>query len=441
MRIAYLDCVGGISGDMFVGALLDAGWSETALRAGMAWLGDEIAELRVEVRHDRSFAGRGITVIPADVPAAGHAHSHRHLADVLSRVRAAPLPDAVIERACAVFERLARAEARAHGRSLEEVHFHEVGEIDAIVDVTATCLGLHELGIERLHVSALPLGSGSVDSAHGAIPLPAPATAFLLEGVPVRWTSAQGERCTPTGAALVVTLGFWEPPPEMRLERVGCGAGTRPLSDMPNIARLFVGETPGPRESGCGPAVAGGEALTVPSWGWPESGEEHPPAERLANCPGSWGRVALLRAQIDDATPEELGDLIGRLREAGALDVWQCAVQMKKERMGTEISIVARLGQEEPLAALLLRESPTLGVRWRAEWRRELLREEVTVDTKFGPMRGKLAWRGDRWAGKPEADDCRRAASAAGVSFADVWRATLAALAETLPSAPPEEGE
>ncbi|MBD3236751.1 MAG: DUF111 family protein, partial [Candidatus Eisenbacteria bacterium] len=398
MRIAYLDCVGGISGDMFVGALLDAGWAEEALREGVAWLDDEIEALRVELRHDRSFAGRGIAVVPAR---RGAGAGHRRLQDVLALVERAPLPEPVIGRARAVFQRLAAAEARAHGRAVEKIHFHEVGEVDAIVDVTATCLGLHALGIERLHVSPLPLGSGRVTSAHGEIPLPAPATAYLLEGAPVRWSGAEGERCTPTGAALVATLGDWAPPPPMCITRVGCGVGTRPLSDMPNLARLFVGEACCATEGGPGAILDPRGTTEIPPWGWPAP-DAH--ASRVGPpSPGRWGRVVLLRAQIDDATPEALADLAARLRGAGALDVWQSAVQMKQGRLGTEIGVVVRPGGDEPLVALLLRESPTLGVRWRLEWRRELVRREVVVQTEFGEIRGKLAWRGDRWEGKPEA--------------------------------------
>lgn len=426
LRIAYLDCVGGISGDMFVGALLDAGWPEDSFRKGIAWLGSEIAELRVETRSHHSLQGKGIVVVPAashgkEAHGHSHAHHHRGLADVVGLLRSSPLPGPVVERACEVFAKLAEAEGRAHGKPVDQVRFHEVGAVDAIVDVAAACLGLSELGVEQLYVSPLPLGSGTIQAAHGTIPLPAPATSFLLEGAPVRWTGSPGERCTPTGVALAATLGRWGAPARMRVGGVGCGAGTRTVPEVPNIARLFIGEVSEEDGIACAP---GTELGAVPLWGWAPQGAAGSDPE----CPGSWGQVAVLSTQLDDATPEEISHLVDRLREAGALDLFLEPAVMKKGRPGTLLTVIARPGEEEALTALLLQESSTLGVRWRLEWRRELERRSAQVETPFGPVEVKLALRGETWVGKPEYEACREAAAAAGVAFREVWRAALAAL-------------
>ncbi len=429
LRIAYLDCVGGISGDMFVGALLDAGWPEDSFRKGVAWLGSEIAELRVETRSHHSLQGKGIVVVPAALhgkEAHGHSHAHHHrgLADVVGLLRSSPLPGPVVERACEVFAKLAEAEGHAHGKPVDQVHFHEVGAVDAIVDVAATCLGLSELGIEQLYVSPLPLGSGTIQAAHGTIPLPAPATSFLREGAPVRWTGSPGERCTPTGVALAATLGRWGAPARMRVGGVGCGAGTRTVPEVPNIARLFIGELSEVSEEDGIACAPGTELGAVPFWGWASQGAAGSDPE----CPGSWGQVAVLSTQLDDATPEEISHLVDRLREAGALDLLLEPAVMKKGRPGTLLTVIARPGEEEALTALLLQESSTLGVRWRLEWRRELERRSGQVETPYGSVEVKLALRGETWVGKPEYESCREAAAAAGVAFREVWRAAVAAL-------------
>ncbi len=427
MRIGYLDCVGGISGDMFVGALLGAGWPERALRNAVAWLAPEIAELRVERRQHHSLSGLGIVVVPgAPAGPPDHAHAHdpghhhagphlRGLPEVSACLQAAPLDGRVRARALAVFRRLAEAEAHAHGRSIEQVHFHEVGAVDAMVDIVGACQGLQDLGIERLHVSSLPLGRGIVAGSHGPIPLPAPATAYLLRGAPVRWIDAPGERTTPTGAALVTELGAWDPPPAMDLEAVGVGAGSQSLADVPNLARLFVGRVRA--EVDTAPA-AGGPTAGAPDWGWDP--------ERDA-CPGRWGEVVRLEALIDDATGEHLADCADRLRAAGALEVFFTPTQMKKGRPGTLLTVICRPADEELLQGVLFAASPTLGVRRGRQWRRELERREGRVETPFGPVAVKWARRGGGWQAKPEFDSCRAAAERAGAAWLDVWRAALAA--------------
>lgn len=415
MRIAYLDCVGGISGDMFVGALLDAGWSEEAFRHSVAWLGAEIAGLEIETRRHASLRGRGIVVRSAH---AGHGdsghhhhgaeHHHRGLKEVMARVGEADLDARVHRNVSNVFRRLAEAEGHAHGASPDEVHFHEVGAVDAMVDVIATCQGLADLGIAKLHVSTLPVGRGTIEAAHGRIPLPAPATAYLLRGADVQW-AGEGERTTPTGAALATTLGVQGMPPPMRVERVGVGAGSRSLPDVPNIARLFVGEAIGEA-----PPVSG----AWPGWGW-EPGPQTSPR---------WGAVVELSTQIDDASAEELAVWADGLRKAGALDVFYLPITMKKGRPGTLLVVVARASEERHLTEVMLEETSTLGVRRTPQWRREAARRMEEVQTPYGRVPVKLAFKAGHWVGKPESATCRELSETSGVPYRDVWRAALVAI-------------
>ncbi|MBM3316470.1 MAG: LarC family nickel insertion protein [Candidatus Eisenbacteria bacterium] len=422
MRIAYLDCAGGISGDMFVGALLDAGWPEAALRETTAWLGGEIAELAVERRRHQAFAGLGIRVTPS--PGAPH---ERRLDEVLALLDGAPLPPAVRLRAEAVFRRLAGAEGRAHGARPDAVHFHELGAVDALVDIVAACAGIQALGIESLHVSPLPLARGLARSAHGPMPLPAPAAAFLLEGLAVEWRDGGGERCTPTGVALVAEFSRGPCPPPMRISRVGVGAGTSSWSDVPNLARLFVGEAAiaeGGAPGGSGGAGWPGATGGIPAWGWGETGPGGAGA-----CPGRWGWVAVIETQIDDAPPEELAWLAGELRAAGALEVFLQPIQMKKGRLAALLTLICRPEQEPSLMARLLMGSTTLGARRRLELRRELDRRQAIVRTPYGAIVVQLADRGPAgWTAKPEYESCREAAERAGVSLPEVRRAAREAL-------------
>lgn len=388
MRIAYFDCFSGISGDMCLGALVSAGWPVAEVEALPARL--RLEHVRVSARPVR----RGpFAATKVDVEVAEEKQPHRHLHHVAAIIDAADVPLVVKERAHAVFRRLAEAEAEVHGATLEKVHFHEVGAADALVDVVGAVAGLHALGIERVFASPLPLGSGWVMSEHGRIPVPAPATAYLLRGIPVAPSTIEAELVTPTGAALLATLvQDWAPPPPYRLAQVGTGAGTRELAEQPNVLRLMLGEA-----------------------------EAHPGARR---------RVAVLETSVDDENPQFVAALVPRLIEAGALDAMWIPAVMKKGRPGTMLVVVADPAQAEKLAALMMRETTTLGVRVRTEDRFELDRRIVEVATEFGPVRIKVARLpegGERPV--PEFESVREAAERAGRPLREVTQAAIEAWA------------
>ena len=295
-------------------------------------------------------------------------------------------------KALAVFRRLAEAEARVHGSTAEKVHFHEVGAVDAIVDIFGVCAGLEMLGVERVVASPLPMGSGYVDAAHGRLPVPAPAVVELMQGFPVRSCDEEGELTTPTGAALAVTLAdAFGPMPPMVIEKVGYGAGAREGKRVPNVLRLILGQ----------PAGAGTAEADV---------------------------VWLLEANVDDASGETLGAATQALFEAGALDVWLVAATMKKGRPGVVLACLAAEGLVAAVEEAIFRETPTFGVRRSAVERTKLAREHATVQTAFGPVRVKVGRRGGRVVtASPEYEDCRRLAAERGVGFREVYAAAVEA--------------
>jgi hypothetical protein len=379
--IAYLDLPAGLSGDMFLGCLVDAGWPVESLRAALEALGLPAGSW--DVRAEQVLRGPiRATLVHVDV---ADTTQHRHLSDIRTLLERSQVAPWVRAQALATFARLAVAEAKVHGEPVEHVHFHEVGALDAIVDIVGAAAGLHELGIEQLYASGAPLGSGWTQSAHGRIPLPAPATLELLAAAkaPTRPAPGPGELVTPTGAALLAQYARFEQP-EMRLARVGIGAGQRDPA-WPNVARLWLGE----------PLAAG------------------PMVEIATN--------------IDDMNPELYGAVSQRLFEAGARDVWLTPVQMKKGRPGVVLSALAPAGLEGTLSDLLLRETTTLGVRVHAIRRHEAGREQRTVNTRYGPVQVKLKRiDGAVWGATPEYDDCLRVAEAAGVPVRLVYEEAAA---------------
>jgi uncharacterized protein (TIGR00299 family) protein len=352
MKLAYFDCPSGAAGDMIMGALVDAGAPFESLRAEIDKLG--LHGWRLVRREVRKGAFRALKVdVEID---AGH-HPHRSLADIVAILDGSTLDRAIRDRARRIFARLAEAEARVHGTTVEAVRFHDVGAVDAIIDVTGSVVALALLGIEEIHVSALPLGGGCVTGAHGRIPIPAPGTVELLRGFPVVDTGVAAELVTPTGAAILTTLASGAGRmPAMRLRGVGYGAGTRDF-DVPNIVRCFVGEAE---------AAACEEAITQ------------------------------METTIDDMSPQLYEPLMERLLEAGALDVFLTPVVMKRSRPGVVVTVLCATDAVQQLCRIVFEESSTIGVRW-SEWRRaRLARTMVTLPTAYGPIAFKVSRLGDR---------------------------------------------
>jgi pyridinium-3,5-bisthiocarboxylic acid mononucleotide nickel chelatase len=385
MKIAYCDCYSGISGDMLLGALIDAGFSLDDLQEGLAGLGlDQAYQLKAQETHKGSLRATQFTVI---LTGKGPVY-HRDLRGISEIIQGSRLPQKVIEQSLAIFQRLAEAEGRVHGIAVEQVHFHEVGAIDAIVDICGAALGLHQLGIEKLYAAALPLGGGQVKSAHGEIPLPAPATLELLASVnaPIYSRQTEMELVTPTGAAILASLAEFNQP-EMVLQRIGTGAGERALP-WPNVLRLWIGEGRAEQYSG----------------------------------------LRLLETNIDDMNPEFYGHVMALLFEAGALDVYLTPVYMKKNRPGTMLSVIARQENEEQLARLILLETSTFGVRVQPLRRYEAGRSIAMVSTVYGqvPVKLKIV-EGKAVSATPEYDICSQLALQHQAPLATVFNAALEA--------------
>ena len=391
MKIAYFDCIAGASGDMLLGALLDAGLPEASLRQQLAALQLRDFELRCQRVTKHGFSATRVEVQVADeVPA-------RHLPDILRIVTESDLGPGIKERAIAVFQRLAEVEAGIHGLPLEQVHLHELGGVDTIVDVVGLLTGLELLGIERVWASPLPVGRGFVQGAHGSIPLPAPATLALLKGVPVVGSALDVELVTPTGAVLLTALaeGFG-PIPAMTLEAVGYGAGARELP-IPNLLRVLIGHQAAPLDATTETLVA-------------------------------------LETNLDDLNPEFYDHVMGRLFQAGALDVVLLPAQMKKNRPATLVQVLCRPADASQLTAILFGETSTLGVRQYAVERHCLARSLRQVETDYGPVQVKTATWNGRLKVKPEYEDCRRLAEAHHVPLVEIYRAVERAMGQlTLP--------
>jgi uncharacterized protein (TIGR00299 family) protein len=399
-RILFMDGTAGASGDMILGALVDVGVPLAALRRGLAGLPLPAWSLSSTKVERDGLAVRRVRVRLREAPAphhdlvgapGAHGHTHRTLRDLERIVRAGKLPGRVRDRALAIFRRLVEAEGQVHGIPPEKVHLHEVGATDAVVDVVGACLALEALALDRLVVSPLTTGHGTVQCAHGLLPVPAPATALLLRGVPIQAGEPAGERLTPTGAAILTTLAdAWGPMPAMVPHAIGYGAGERTFHPGPNALRAVLGD---------GQAQAGAH------------GGEH---------------VLVLQANVDDATPQALAFACERLLETGALEVYTEAVLMKKGRAGHKLTVLARPDDLDRLADVLLRETTTLGLRHRLERRIELTRTLVAVPTPHGKIRVKVGTReGEVLQAWPEYEDCAAAARRAGVPLRRVQAAAL----------------
>ena len=387
-RTAYFDCFSGISGDMVLGALVDAGADLRAIESELRKLGLEGWTISAEkVKRGQIFATH-VNVATAE------GHHHRGLSIILDRIEKAQLAPRAAERARKIFTRLAESEAKVHHLPVEQVHFHEVGAVDSIVDIVGACIGFELLGIDEFACSPLDVGAGQVMTAHGLLPVPAPATADLLRGAPIYTSGIQKELVTPTGAAIATTLSIrYSKIPEMTMRAIGYGAGSADFPEKANVLRLLIGE----RES-----AAAGENL---------HGESDAP-------------ITVIETNVDDMSPQIYGYFVDRALAAGALDVFSTTVQMKKNRPGQLITILCEPTNVSRLTDLLFSETTTIGVRLYEARRRTLAREFLSVDTGHGPVRMKISrLNGSVLNATPEYDDCQRIAAEKGIPLKDVLAA------------------
>jgi pyridinium-3,5-bisthiocarboxylic acid mononucleotide nickel chelatase len=446
MRIAYLDCFSGISGDMFLGAAVDAGVPLEKLQTVARALGlrAELASHRVEragiaaTKVDvliRGHADHPLDLDPSHShdhgheygqpehgphehahPGQEHSHVHRGLTEIREIIARAPISHAAQAFALKAFELLAQAEARIHNRDAESIHFHEVGSEDAIVDIVCSAVASEALAADAWYCSALNVGSGTVKCAHGVLPVPAPATAELLRGAPIFSSGVQKELLTPTGAALLRALGVhFEPLPPMTLSTTGYGAGARDLQSSANVVRLSIGESVAIRNAAVCPSSA--------ETGWPTSA---PVLSAQMWDVDHADTITVLEANLDDMNPQLFSYVQQKLLSAGALDAFGVPVQMKKGRPGIILTVLASPALAESMARILLTETTTLGVRMRQEQRRILDREHVTVASPWGPIRVKLGrLQGEIVNCSPEFEDCRSIAEATGVPLKTVLQEAL----------------
>lgn len=372
MKIAYFDCFAGASGDMILGALLDAGLTIERLREEIAKLHLSHYELHVEKVVKKGIGGSQAHIV---IDQDHHHHHHRHLSHIRDIIDKSDLDGSVKEKSAAIFGRLAEAEARVHRSSVESVHFHEVGAMDAIIDVVGGVIGLHALGIEKIFCSPLHVGCGTVECAHGTLPVPAPATAELIKGKPVYSTGVEGELLTPTGAAILTTLssGFG-PMPAMTVQQIGYGAGTSEPA-IPNLLRVTIGDA--------------------------------------RDDIGDYDieQTVLIETNIDDMNPQMYDYLIQKMLDLGAMDVFLTPVQMKKNRPGTILTVICSTNAVGEFSDFLLRETTTIGLRWRVDNRITARREIREIPTRYGPIQVKVTQAdGEIINITPEYEDCKRIA-------------------------------
>ena len=388
--LLLLEPIGGIAGDMFLAAALDLGVDRGALEAALRSLGVPGWRLEVSRRESSGIAGTHL-----DVAVDGPQPHHRALSEILALIDRSGLSPRAKAAARAVFERIGRAEAKVHGVPVERVHFHEIGAVDSIVDACGAAVALDLLGWPRVAAAVPELGTGTVRTAHGPMPVPPPAVLEILAGVPVRLAGPPGEAVTPTGAALLAVLAEVGPLPPVVPWRIGYGVGTAVWPDRPNVLRMTLGEP--------GPAAEAGAS-------------------------GGEGVLWVLEANLDDCPGQLVARAIEACLEAGALDAWAAPLTMKKGRPGILLGALASPERRDAVARVLLTETTTLGVRRHAVRRDELAREIVTVDTAYGPVRVKVALEGGREVGaQPEYEDCAARARERGVPVREVQAAAIAA--------------
>jgi uncharacterized protein (TIGR00299 family) protein len=391
MKLAYIDCLSGISGDMTLGALVDCGVELAALQAGIDSLG--FPNIRLTSEEVKRHGFRAIKVKVQHEPE----HAHRHLHHITEKIEASSvLTPPQKDLAKRIFTCIGEAEAKVHGTTIRKVHFHEVGAVDSIADIVGCAVGLALLGVDRIVCSPVPTGTGHIEIEHGRVSVPAPATAEILKGVPLAASIVPFELTTPTGAAIVKTVADdFGPLPAMTMETIGWGAGDRDLKEQPNVLRLIVGQASGAPTSDV---------------------------------------VWVLETNLDDISGEIIGHTTAKLFEAGALDVYTTSIQMKKNRPGVLLSVLASADLIAKIEKIIFRETSTLGIRrWQAS-RHKLDRRPHTVETPLGPIEGKLAVLPDGGTSfSPEFEACRRIAAEKNVPLKDIYEAALRALAQGSP--------
>jgi len=383
MKVLYFDLIGGASGDMILAALIDAGVPAEKLAGMLAGLKLDEFELIATPIEKNGFQATKVDIQVGEQP------PERHLKDILEVIRNSSLPTSIQNRAIRIFQKIASVEAGIHNKPVNHIHLHELGGTDTIVDVTGALLALDFLGVSRIYASPIPLGSGFIKGAHGQIPLPAPATMGLIEGLPVKKTEIKAELITPTGAALLAELvEDFSPPPEMKILAVGYGAGTRDLP-IPNLLRVMIGET-----------------------------TETEIQKR--------GKLILLETNLDDLNPEIYPYVMDTLFSAGALDVCLVPVQMKKNRPGTQIQILVEVQKTQDMRDILFRETSTLGIRQTQVDRFSLPRNIQEVSTIFGLVRIKVAGEGTKFQkASPEFEDCQKLARENDIPIQQVYQEAI----------------
>jgi uncharacterized protein (TIGR00299 family) protein len=384
MALAYLDTNSGIAGDMTLAALVDAGADRRFIEEQVRSLGLGQVSLRFSETARHCF--RALRLDVEHPPE----HAHRHLSDIEAMIERSELGPRERDMALRLFRRIGTAEAKVHGTTIEQVHFHEVGAVDSIVDIVGTAVAICQLNIQRIIAAPPCVGAGTIRIAHGTVSVPAPATAELLKGVPIRGTHIQAELTTPTGAAILATLadGFG-PLPDMQIQRIGYGAGHKELEEQANILRVMIGE--------------------------PVHSDRD--------------QVVVLETNLDDVTGEQLGFAIEQIWKLGALDVYTTAIGMKKNRPGVLLTVIGRPEQRGPLEDCLFEHSGSLGIRRSNMPRRKLARDIIRVQTPVGEARAKVAWQiagstrgSDQVRIAPEYEDCRRLASESGRSLESIFQ-------------------
>lgn len=388
MKALYFDLIGGASGDMILGAMVDAGLSIDKLKELLSGLNLKEFDIQAKIVDKNGFTATKVDVLVTEQP------PERHLKEIKDIIQKSSLPPAVQNRALQIFERIAKTEATIHNKSIDQVHLHELGGTDTIIDITGTLLALDHLEISKIYASPVPLGKGFIKGAHGQIPLPSPATTSLLKGIPIYGRDIDAELVTPTGAALLAELvDDFGPAPPMVLETVGYGAGGRDLP-IPNLLRVFIGE------------ISSSDSATL----------DH---------------LAVLETNLDDLNPEIYPYVIESLIGAGALDVTLTPIQMKKNRPGTQIQVLCEPSMMDSMRSILFRETTTLGIKQILVDRYSLPRTIQEVETPYGKIRVKIAEISPNIKKiSPEFEDCRRAAQEHGIPITDIYQKTIRSFRE-----------